>query len=181
MKDNKANENNENYQEYLRLKNDSDYLDVTFDEQSGGISAIHREHKFDKQMGPFGCRRGDYEVVVISALRKNGYRVILESEKSQNNVKNSDGFINDIPMEIKSVESDGVWSISSKMQEAEKQGAQVVILYFPEPTFYSKERLLDGIGKYESNPHIKSGRTITSCLIVQGDQIVDHIKTTTTP
>ena len=89
MKDNKANENNENYQEYLRLKNDSDYLDVTFDEQSGGISAIHREHKFDKQMGPFGCRRGDYEVVVISALRKNGYRVILESEKSQNNVKNS--------------------------------------------------------------------------------------------
>ena len=51
----------ENFQEYLRLLNNPDYVDVTFDEQSGGVSAIHLDHKFDKQMGPFGRRRGDYE------------------------------------------------------------------------------------------------------------------------
>ena len=44
----------ENFQEYLRLLNNPDYVDVTFDEQSGGVSAIHRNHRFDKQMGPDG-------------------------------------------------------------------------------------------------------------------------------
>ena len=35
----------ENFQEYLRLLSDPNYVDVCFDEQSGGVSAVHREHK----------------------------------------------------------------------------------------------------------------------------------------
>ena len=45
-------EREENFQEYLRLSKDPNYYDVTFDEQSGGISAIHKDHRFDKQRGP---------------------------------------------------------------------------------------------------------------------------------
>ena len=54
----------ENYKEFLRLTENPDYLNVTFDEQSGGICAVHKEHCFDKQMGPAGCRRGQYELDV---------------------------------------------------------------------------------------------------------------------
>ena len=44
----------ENYDEYLRLLQNDDYLDVTRDEESGGVSAVHKLHKFDKQIGAFG-------------------------------------------------------------------------------------------------------------------------------
>ena len=54
----------ENYKEFLQLTENPDYLNVTFDEQSSGICAVHKEHCFDKQMGPVGCRRGQYELVV---------------------------------------------------------------------------------------------------------------------
>ena len=41
----------ENYNEFLRLRRNNDYIDVTIDEESGGVSAVHRFHKFDKQKG----------------------------------------------------------------------------------------------------------------------------------
>ena len=171
----------ENYNEYLRLLQDDDYLDVTYDIESGGVSAVHRLHKFDKQMGPFGCRRGDYEIQVVSVLRANGFRVLLESEESPFYAKNNDGLLNDSPMDIKTIESRGVWSISTKLRESEKQGANVVILYFPTPTLYSIDRVLDGISKYENNPQIHANKTITDCLVIVEDRIVNHLKKTTTP
>lgn len=156
----------ENFQEYLRLVNNPDYVDVTFDEQSGGVSAIHLDHKFDKQMGPFGRRRGDYEKEVTSILRTNGHRVLLGSEKNPYYLKNNVGLLNDLPMDIKTVESNGVWSISSKLREAEKQGAQVVVLYFPKTDLYSRSRVLDGISKYENDPQIQAikGSAVKLCV-----------------
>ena len=166
----------ENYTEYLRLLQDEDYLDVTYDNESGGVSAVHRLHKFDKQVGPFGCRRGDYEIRVVSVLRTNGFRVLLESEESPFYTKNNDGLLNDSPMDIKTIESTGVWSISTKLRESEKQGANVVVLYFPDPTLYSNERVLDGISKYENNPQIQAKKTITECIVIVGDRIVGCLK-----
>lgn len=177
----RVNNKEENYQEFLRLINNPDYYEVAFDERSGGVSGIHRGHKFDKQIGPFGYRRGEYEKMVCSVLRRNGYRVLLESERSRDNVKNNDGLLNDLPMDIKSVESNGIWSISSKLREAEKQGARVVILYFPDPTLYSKNRVLDGISKYEYNPQIQSAKSIQACMVIAAEKIVDYLKRTTTP
>ena len=72
----------ENFQEYLRLLNDSNYYDVTFDEKSGGVSAIHKDHQFDKKIGPFGIKRGIYEIKTINALMRLGYSIILEPELS---------------------------------------------------------------------------------------------------
>ena len=84
-------------------------------------------------------------------------------------------------MDIKTIESNGVWSISTKLREAEKQGAEVVILFFPEHNLYSKSRILDGISKYENNPQINAVRTITTCMVIVGDQIMNCLKKTTTP
>lgn len=72
----------ENYNEFLRLLQDDDYLEVTHDEESGGVSAIHILHKFDKQSGPYGVRRGDYEMKVVKVLRELGHRIVLEAEPS---------------------------------------------------------------------------------------------------
>lgn len=171
----------ENYQEYLRLLNNPDYKDVTFDEKSGGVSAVHKDHKFDKQIGVYGCPRGDYERTVIRILRTLGHRVVLESEKSQENTKNCDGFLNDSKMDIKAVESTGQWSISTKLREAEKQGAKVVVLFFPNATFYAKERVIDGIEKYETNPRVSGQGIIDACVVIVSDQIVDYYQKTTTP
>ena len=133
----------ENFQEYLRLKGDQDYLDVTFDEVSGGVSAVHKEHCFDKQMGPFGCRRGDYERHVINVLRKNGYSVILLPERMPKsvNIKQFDALFDYEMSEIKTVEGRGHWSIRTKLYDAAKQGADVVILYFPEKQLFSESRI----------------------------------------
>ena len=63
----------ENFQEYQRLLNDPNYYDVSFDEQSGGVSAIHRDHKFDSVLGAFGIKVGEYEKFVVNALRQRGH------------------------------------------------------------------------------------------------------------
>ena len=148
MKDNKANENNENYQEYLRLKNNPDYLDVTFDEQSGGLSAIHKKHRFDKQMGVFGIKKGDYERIAIEVLRKGGHQIFLESELAPNGVKTPDGNFDGAVMDIKAVEGNGKWAIKDKLHDATKQGVTCVILYFHNKDLYKKERIDDGWNKY---------------------------------
>jgi hypothetical protein len=84
----------ENFQEYLRLLQDPNYVEVTFDYESGGVSAIHREHKFDKQYGPFGYARGQYERDVVDLLRNRGYYIILLPEESMiPNKKSCDAII----------------------------------------------------------------------------------------
>lgn len=135
----------ENYQEYLRLKQNPDYYDVTFDEQSSGVSAVHKEHCFDKQFGPFGPKRGEYELSVARILRSRGYVVSLESEFPKGKgIKAFDAFINGAISEIKTVESDGRWSIRTKIQSAVRQRAELLVLYYPKKELYSEEKIYEG-------------------------------------
>ena len=135
----------ENNQEYLQLKANPDYLDVTFDEQSGGVSAVHKEHCFDKQVGPFGCRRGQYELDVVSIIRKNGYSIILESEYPKGKrIKAFDALINGIAAEIKTVESNGRWSVRTKIHTAISQWAELLVLYYPDESLLSEDKIYEG-------------------------------------
>ena len=83
----------ENYNEYLRLLQDADYLDVTYDVESGGVSAVHKLHKFAKQIGAYGVRQGDYERTALGVLRKCGHRIVLGSETNMPGIKSFDGFM----------------------------------------------------------------------------------------
>ena len=67
----------ENFQEFLRLLKDPNYYDVTFDKLSGGVSAVHKDHQFDKKMGPFGIRKGDYEINAVAILRRRGNYILV--------------------------------------------------------------------------------------------------------
>ena len=63
-----ANRIEANRQEYYRLLEDSNYTGVRFNEKTGGLLAIHREHNFDPTIGKFGIPRGDYEKISVDVL-----------------------------------------------------------------------------------------------------------------
>lgn len=135
----------ENYQEYLRLIDDPDYLEVTFDEQSGGVTAIHRLHRFDKQKGPFGYSRGEYERHVLLTLREYGHQIILLPEvDNKTSVKSCDGILDDMMVEIKTIEGDGHWAVRTKIYDAARQGADVLAFFFPKSDLFTIGRIEEG-------------------------------------
>lgn len=162
----------ENYLEYLRLLQDNDYLDVTYDEKSGGVSAVHKCHKFSKQMGDYGMPRGDYEKVVLDVMRKRGYRIILESEPNMPGVKSCDGYLNDIRMEIKAIEGMGQWTVAKKLHSAEKQNAECVIMFFPDELLYSPLRVSEGVRLFRSGLNNSKAVQLSRFLVVVQDQLI---------
>ena len=136
---------------YRRLLLDKDYVDVRFDVLSGGVSAIHKCHRFDQQSGPYGIKRGEYERIVIDNLRRKGYVVILGPERAPSGIKTSDGTLNGAIMDIKTVESVGRWAIKDKLHAATKQKATVLVLYFPIRTLFSESRIEEGWERYRES------------------------------
>lgn len=134
----------ENYEEYLRLLQDGEYYEVVYDEESGGVSAIHQEHRFDKQPGPFGVRRGVYELMAIDALRKKGHVVVLESERAPAGIKTPDGILDGRAMDIKAIENTGQWTIKNKFHHATKQKIETLVLYYHLHDLFSIEKIEDG-------------------------------------
>ena len=134
----------ENYNEYLRLLQDDDYLDVTYDNESGGVSAVHKGHRLDKSQGPGGERRGNYELKTVEAIRQGGHCIILLKESGDVGVKQYDGLLDGTPCEIKAVERVGRWTIRTKIANAIRQGAINVVLFFPDASLFSEQRVKDG-------------------------------------
>lgn len=161
----------ENYNEYLRLLQDDNYTDITYDEASGGVSAVHKRHKFDKQWGCYGMRRGDYERSVLDVMRKAGRRIVLESELATQNRKKCDGALDDVPMEIKAIEGMGTWAISTKLGDADRQHAQCVVLFFPNMELYSAQRVHEGIRLYQSSPNGIIPHGILTIIVIVRDRI----------
>lgn len=162
----------ENYNEYLRLLQDSDYVEVAFDEESGGMSAVHTQHKFSRQLGPYGIRRGDYERIVMKVLRDHGHRIILASEKNTPGLKSCDGYLDDVPMEIKAIEGTGPWTICKKMRCAEKQNAECVVLFFPEESLYSSSRVREGLRLFQSDLNGHHSAELSKVLVVVQDHLI---------
>ena len=129
---------------YQQYKENPDYKDVVFDEKSGGLSAVHKAHKFSSEMGPFGIKKGQYEVLATAALRKKGHVIILASETLPTGEKTPDGRLDGILMDIKGVEDVGFWNLKKKFYKATKQGVKTIVLYFHKKDLYSVERINKG-------------------------------------
>ena len=171
----------ENYNEYLRLLQDDDYLDVTYDEQSGGVSAVHKLHKFAKKIGAYGVRQGDYERIALGVLRKCGHRIVLGSETNMPGIKSFDGFLDDLPMEIKAVEGSGLWAVSTKMLQAEKQHAESIVLFFPKEELYSPFRISEGIRLFRSGMGLALEPNLSRLMVVVRDCLVAEWDKKATP
>ena len=167
----------ENFEEYLRLLKDPNYVDVSFDQETGGVSAVHRHHKFDIEKGPFGVTVGDYERIAVNILRKRGHSITLESEVAPQGVKTPDGLIDGLVMDIKATNSTGKWAIKEKLHRAAKQGAECVILYFHRKELFSQERIEKGWARFqEDNDSQQYIEAIKRIICVVENEEIEWIK-----
>lgn len=133
--------------EYLQLLADKDYIDVQFNPATGGLQATHVLHGFHPKTGHF-------EKEVRDLLFENGDKIILgkeraaKGEKVQEGVKHIDGHFNDLPCDITAISGTGRNTIKKALQHCRSKGAEVAILYFPNSSIYTEERLLTGISMY---------------------------------
>lgn len=92
--------------------------------KSGGFVVTHNDH--DKIIN----HEKDKSDIASELLAKKGYKVYLDSEKSQiDGVKMPDGRIYKTVMDIKTINEAGNNTIKNRIREAGKQGAEVAILY----------------------------------------------------
>ena len=98
------------------------------------MSAVHKDHYLDQRLGPYGYKRGDYEIMAVNILRLNGHSIILESERVDVGSKQYDGLFDGHPCEIKAIEGAGRWAVRTKIHDAAMQGAHHVVLVFPNKT-----------------------------------------------
>ncbi|MDR3188337.1 MAG: hypothetical protein LBT94_04025 [Prevotellaceae bacterium] len=149
-----------NRMEYIRLKNDSRYTNVKFNENTGGLLAIHKEHHFDPTVGRFGIPRGDYERIAAEVLYSYGRSVVLQSEQLEENEKTPEGLLDGNIFDIKGVEGRGKTAIKHKLAEASLQGCKTIVLYFHENNTFLLQRIIDGYNHYLRNSNSKRINTV---------------------
>ena len=138
-------ENRKTYEELLKDKN---YTDVHFNPKTGGLKATHIHHNFDPEIGRFGLERGEYERRSQNVLYNYGQKVILESERAPEGVKTPDGSLNNIKFDIKGVEGTKKKTITRKFLSANKQNADIIVLYYHNESVFSVNRLRNGYADY---------------------------------
>ena len=161
---------------YLKYKNDPNYKDVVFDKDSGGISAIHKLHKFssEKSLIDPTKKKGWYEKQCATTLRKKGHVVILESEIKANNIKTPDGYIDGVLMDIKMIEANGKYAVKDKFHDAVRQQVECVILQFPKKSLYSPKRVADGWKRFLNDIFSKKyTQTIKRVICVVEDEVFE--------
>jgi hypothetical protein len=149
-----------NKAEYERLRKNQNYIDVRFNEKTGGLLAVHREHSFDPTIGKFGIPRGDYERIASEVLEKYGRSVVLESEKEQYKIRISEGKLDGHNFDIKGIEGVGKRNIIDKISEAGRQGAETVVLYYHDTGMFDYDRLVRGYKGYLNISKTKKVRTV---------------------
>jgi hypothetical protein len=147
---------------YDSYKVDNNYKNVRFDPQNGALMATHNEHQFDPSPISIGiCKtRGDYERNSQKVLYLNGHSVVLEAEPSNDGKKKSEGTLDWRKFDIKGIEGKGKRNIRDKLFEASKQGAETVVLYYPEERFFSALQLKLQVDAYYRNSKQKNIKTI---------------------
>jgi len=93
-----------------------------FDKDTGGYVVFHEKHLLDKYTGK-------YELLASKVLSKEGHKIILQDESALG--RKFDGFLNDIPFEIKSIHNNTTHSIKKHLHKAYTQKAEIIVLYFP--------------------------------------------------
>jgi hypothetical protein len=140
-----------NRKEYYRLLNDCNYTNVRFNEKTGGLAAIHREHNFDPTVGIFGIPRGDYERISLDVLYEYGNSVILGSEKLGRKTKIAEGYLNEKLFEIKAIEGNSENNIIKDIKDASKKHAEIIVLYYHDKSLFSEKQIRKSYQSYLRN------------------------------
>ena len=126
---------------FERLRKDNYYRDVAFNEENGGLKAIHVEHNFDSN-------KGLYETTVQDVGYKAGHSVILEKEPQNMYKKRStEGLWDGMRFEIAGAETATPNNIRNALKHcASKRETDVAVVFFPNGVNIDNLRL--GISKY---------------------------------
>jgi len=136
--------------------NDCNYINVQFNEKTGGLLAINRYHYFDPTIGIFGIPRGDYEKITSKTLYDYGMSVILKSEISGYKIKTPEGLLNGKLFDIKGVEGTGKNNIINNLKGASKKEVEVIVLYYHNKNLFSEKQLTEGYQFYLRNSQRKN-------------------------
>ena len=119
----------------------NEYMKYGFCENAGGYWVVHIDHIFD-------LVRGHYEKEASAILFRNGYKVVLESERNKKrDEKYSDGTLNNSIFEIQSVDGGGKNNIKGHFNNCFRKRTMVV-LYYPNPQLFDFKKLKEGYRKY---------------------------------
>ena len=166
-------------QEYEQYKNDPDYVDVEFDENTGGVKAMHKDHNSGKDPQSFfehltsdgsGFKTWELENFCIEQLFKTGNSVIVQPEglpkphqpgKTETHYTALDIVLNGVRMDIKSITKLKNYYTSALQgkyrqlknwnKENPNNPADSVMLYFHDPSMFSRVKVKDGITHYLNN------------------------------
>ena len=85
--------------------------------------------------------------------------------------------LDDAFAEIKTVEKNGWWSIRTKIRLSAKQGANTLILYYPNKDLFELNSVQEGWQLLDSDPYSVALRDcITRIMVVLEDRIVEIAK-----
>ncbi|MCC8072377.1 MAG: hypothetical protein LIO90_11335 [Bacteroidales bacterium] len=180
----------EHRREYEQYKNNSDYIDVLFDEETGGLKGRHKSHvetpaihakerKYFSTETFEGYTGKDLELLCQNVLYKRGYSCILVDEKVIDSSKQLlsilDSLTNGKPMDIKSITETGPNTIHNALNNKVKQirkfnnhssiKADSVIMYFHTSTLFDSFKVKEALVAEQ-----KAGSSIKEVICVIGDK-----------
>lgn len=147
----------ERRKEYKRLLKDPNYVDVRFDEKTGGLMASHRDHNFCKD-------GGEGENTIQQVGYANGHAVILTREThSIPNQKNIDGTWDGLRMEVATARTGTGNNIRDSLKHcAKKPGVDVAVLNITSEHF----ELEAGLSKYNGLRGTSQWRQFREIVII---------------
>lgn len=126
--------------EFEKYKNDENYQDVELNE-NGGLKATHILHNQNP-------KTINVEQKVQNLFFKNGDKFTLENESSEIAGKKIDGFLNEFTHDVSAINGSGKNTIKRAMNHAREKKADITILYFPEASEFSMDRLEESLRMY---------------------------------
>lgn len=174
-----------NYQEFLQLKEDKNYIEVEFDPKSGGVRATHRGHKKKgNNQTYFGEEKKtsyDLEKECVEILFKSGHSVIFLDEK--NRAVNGDTLsalnisVDGISMDIRSItknKDNYVNALTAKDSQLQKYNARNDIseranrmcIFFHDSSMFSDSKMRTTINSYNNISAKKAVKEIETVIVV---------------
>lgn len=147
--------------EYDALVATGNYRDTMY-HKSGGYYLIHNEHKdVDSPKTK--------EQFAAQALAAKGYRAYLMPDGSYiDGFKKNDGFVERTPMDIKTINSAGNWTIHSALRGASKQQAGIAILV-QNTTAMTKDYITAQINSFRNSADGKNNTTLKAVWVISMD------------
>lgn len=157
--------------EYEYLGESPDYTGVRFDSSTGGVTAEHIGHNFDKIGGAF-------ERHAQNAALKAGHSVILENEpQDQYGKRSTEGTWNGLQFEVAGATNGSVNNIRNALKHcAFKRTTEIAVIDFPNGGF-SLDNFNAALKRYNGLEKLHDGQFLKfkKIICVQDEQIIHEI------